>query len=396
MKTEFADSTLTLFLSGKVDATNAAAVEAEMNAACQAHPGCTLVVDAEDLLYISSAGLRVLLRLRKQNSDMTVVNVSRDVYDILEVTGFTDILNVKKALRKVSVEGCEKIGEGFNGAVYRLDAETIVKTYKPRVTMENILKEQHSAKYAFTMGIPTAISYDVVQVGENLGVVYELLNADVVSHSIMSDRENGELYMHKFADLAREMHTTDIAASDLPSYKELYRRKLERALPYLTEEEKEACLKIHAAIPEGTQMLHGDFHPKNVMLQNGEMMLIDMGDISKGHPLMEVMHFYGALPGLAKAMPQYCMQYIGLDADMCIKGWEWFKKYYFAGVPEEQTKLLETAAGLESCYSKLLSTAMTPNSVLRPRMSAALLLNADTLVKLLPMTAAIVEKSLGL
>lgn len=396
MKTEWKDSTLTLFPSGKVDSTNAAAIEAEMNEAYRAHPGCKLVVDMEDLEYISSAGLRILLRLRKQSSDMTVVNVGRDVYDILEVTGFTDILNVKKALRKVSVDGCEKIGEGFNGAVYRLDAETIVKTYKPQVTMENILKEQRSAKYAFTMGIPTAISYDVVRVNESLGVVYELLNAEVVSHRIMSDRENGEMYMRKFADLAREMHTTDIASSDLPSYKELYRRKLETALPHLTAEEREACLKIYAAIPDGTQMLHGDFHPKNVMIQDGEMMLIDMGDISKGHPLMEIMHFYSALPGLAKAMPQYCMQYIGLDAEMCIKGWEWFKKYYFAGVSEEQVRLLETAASLESCYSKLLATAMTQNSVLRPRMSAALLPNADAFVKLLPMTAAMVEKCLGL
>lgn len=396
MKSNFSDNVLTLYLSGRVDAVNAASVEAELHEAYDAHPGCTLVVDAEELDYISSAGLRILLRMRKVNSQISVVNVNRDVYDILEVTGFTELLDVKRALRKVSVEGCEKIGEGYNGAVYRLDAETIVKAYKPKVSMENIVKEQHSAKYAFTKGIPTAISYDMVKVEEGYGVVYELLNADVVSNKIMSDPENGDFYIHKFAELAKEMHTTNISDSTLPSYKELLRRKLEAALPHMSAEEADACKRIWEAIPDGVQMLHGDFHPKNVMFQDGEMMLIDMGDISKGHPLMEIMHFYASLPSLAKIAPHYCMPYIGMDADMCLKSWNWFKEIYFAGIPAEQIQVIEAAAQLDSCYGKLLASAYAKDSELRAKMSAAVLANADRYVQMLPAAAQLVEKILGL
>ena len=71
--------------------------------------------------YISSAGLRVLLKLTKIVGDVTVNNVSGEVYEIFDVTSFTEILNVKKAMRKVSVKGLEKIGEGGNGIVYRLN-----------------------------------------------------------------------------------------------------------------------------------------------------------------------------------------------------------------------------------------------------------------------------------
>ena len=86
-------------------------------------------LDASQLEYISSAGLRVLLKLAKAVGDVTVNNVSSDVYEIFSVTGFTEILNVKKALREVSIEGCEMIGAGGYGSVYRIDAETIVRVY---------------------------------------------------------------------------------------------------------------------------------------------------------------------------------------------------------------------------------------------------------------------------
>ena len=105
--------------------------------------------------------------------DVTVNNVSSEVYEIFNVTGFTEILNVKKALREVSIEGCEMIGAGGYGSVYRIDAETIVKVYH-NASLEFIEKERELSKRAFLLGVPTAISFDTVKVGEQYGVVYEI------------------------------------------------------------------------------------------------------------------------------------------------------------------------------------------------------------------------------
>ena len=84
-------------IKGKIDSNNAAEFEKELMAAKPAE------LDASELEYISSAGLRVLLKLAKALGDVTVNNVSSEVYEIFEVTGFTEILNVKKALREVSI-----------------------------------------------------------------------------------------------------------------------------------------------------------------------------------------------------------------------------------------------------------------------------------------------------
>ena len=69
-----------------------------------------MTIDASGLDYISSAGLRVLLKLRKRLATLSVIDVSPDVFEIFEVTGFSQLMDVQKRLRAVSIEGCEVMG----------------------------------------------------------------------------------------------------------------------------------------------------------------------------------------------------------------------------------------------------------------------------------------------
>ena len=112
-------------LDGKFDSSNAPQLEKMLNDEYEKHG--VLSLDADKLLYISSAGLRVLLKLRKKQGRLEVFNVSPENYEIFEVTGFTDLLDVKTKLREVPIEGCELIGKGGNGSVYRIsDRKSVV------------------------------------------------------------------------------------------------------------------------------------------------------------------------------------------------------------------------------------------------------------------------------
>ena len=56
-----------------------------------------LIIDLKEVDYISSAGLRVILLAQKTMSaqgSMSVANVQEDVMEVLELTGFTDILTI--------------------------------------------------------------------------------------------------------------------------------------------------------------------------------------------------------------------------------------------------------------------------------------------------------------
>ena len=93
-------NTMTLFLEGRIDTNNAADIEKELFSAaeCKGSTINNIVIDAAALEYISSAGLRVLSKLRKSlNNSLPVINVSGDLYEIFDTTGFTKLLDVKKA-----------------------------------------------------------------------------------------------------------------------------------------------------------------------------------------------------------------------------------------------------------------------------------------------------------
>lgn len=89
-------SNLSFALEGRLDTTTAPDLEKELNESIE---GVTeLVMDLGKLEYISSAGLRVLLSAQKtmnKQGSMVVRNVSEDVKEIFDVTGFSDILTVE-------------------------------------------------------------------------------------------------------------------------------------------------------------------------------------------------------------------------------------------------------------------------------------------------------------
>ncbi|MBQ7604755.1 MAG: STAS domain-containing protein, partial [Clostridia bacterium] len=176
-------------LKGRIDSNNASAVEKDIFDRNPGGDGEPVTLDASGLEYISSAGLRVILRLRKSCPDLSITGVSTEVYDILEMTGFTEMMPVEKAYRVVSVEGCEEIGRGANGTIYRIDQDNVVKVYNNADALSDIQHEREVAKLALILGIPTAISYDVVRVGESYGSVFELLNAKSFSKILETEPE---------------------------------------------------------------------------------------------------------------------------------------------------------------------------------------------------------------
>jgi uncharacterized protein (TIGR02172 family) len=290
MKTTLENNTLTIHLEGRIDTNNASAVETELFDIVKANPGAEFVVDAENLEYISSAGLRVLMKLRKQvKKQLPVVNVSREVYEIFETTGFTEILDVKKALRQISVEGCELIGSGGYGKVYRIDEETIAKIYSPSISLAFVEQERATSQKAFLMGVPTAISYDVVKCGDSYGVVYELLNAKTTAQIIAADPSRIPEISARSAMLLKELHQIVPGKdSGLPDRKEKLIAWVDSISEFLTEAETEKVKGFIRSIPDRDTFLHGDYNAKNVMVRDGEFQLIDIGDAAIGHPVFDI------------------------------------------------------------------------------------------------------------
>ena len=211
---------LVIALSGRIDSGNAPDAEAAILDLTKDEHGRAVTIDAQALEYISSAGLRVLLRLRKKYPEMRIINVSSDVYEILDMTGFNQMMTVEKAYRQVSIEGCEIIGRGANGTVYRIDGDNVVKVYTDADALEDIQRERELARLALVLGIPTAISYDVVRVGDSYGSVFELLDARSFSKILETQPEKMDWCVQEYVELLKTIHGTLVPAGKLPDMKD--------------------------------------------------------------------------------------------------------------------------------------------------------------------------------
>ena len=91
-------NTVILTLCGRLDTTTAPELE---QAVKNSYEGTTeLIIDMKELVYVSSAGLRVLLAAQKtmnKQGKMTIRNVNETVMEIFEITGFLDILTIEGA-----------------------------------------------------------------------------------------------------------------------------------------------------------------------------------------------------------------------------------------------------------------------------------------------------------
>lgn len=324
-----------IILDGRIDSTNASLAEKQIFEGINAGAE-KIIIDAENLEFISSAGLRVILKLRKAYKDIEIVGVSPDVYDVFEMTGFTEMINVQKGYRKLSVDGCEVLGEGSNGVVYRYDPEIVVKVYRNANALNEIKRERQLARTALILGIPTAIPFDVVRVGDSYGSVFELLNAKSFSKLIAAEPENKDKYIAEFVDLLKRIHSTEVSPEDMEDMKAVAIGWAEFLADYLPQEQSEKLLALIRAVPDRHTMIHGDYHTNNVEMQNGEVLLIDMDTLSYGHPVFELASMFLGFVGFGELNPASVEKFMKLPYETTKYIWHKSLSLYLETDDEER------------------------------------------------------------
>ena len=345
--------TLTVFLEGKVDTLNSGEIEAGLSALRESCAPKKLVIDCEKLKYISSSGLRVIKREKKSLADTVLVNVSPEVWEIFDVTGFTEMMDIRKAYRVISVEGCELIGEGANGKVYRTDPETIVKVYLNPDALPEIHRERELARTAFVRGIPTAIPYDVVRESLVIVSVFELLNAKSLAQLLASGGISEDEAAEKSVGLLKLIHSTPADPGSVPDMKAVALDWAEFLKPWLPEEKAAKLCALISALPDDAHFMHGDFHVKNVMMQNDEALLIDMDTLCHGHPVFEFASMYNAYRGFSELDHSVSERFLGIPYEMSVRLWKKMLALYFGTDDKEKLETIESRAMLIG-YTRLM------------------------------------------
>ena len=377
---------LYIAIDGRIDASNAAQAEEEIFNIKSDNPEKYTVIDADKLEYISSAGLRVILRLRKEEPKLAIINVASEVYEVFDMTGFTDMVTIEKAYKRMSIDGCEFIAKGANGAVYRYDDETIVKTYFAKDALPEIKQERENARKAFVLGINTAIPYGIVRVGDGYGTVTELLNAVSVTKLIRRNPDDMSEAVKYYVDMLKSIHAIEVEEGEVLDMKETALDWADFVAPHLPENQGKKLRKLIEVVPKRNTLMHGDYHTNNIMVQNGEPLLIDMDTLCMGHPVFELGSMFNAFVGYAELDHQNMIDFFGYTFETAGKFFDMSLKMY---LETDDDKVCESV--LEKAmiigYTRMLRRAIrrpeeadSPAKIARCKeMLAVLLEKVDTL-----------------
>ena len=314
MKFDKSKQNLVVFPKGRIDSSTASDVEKEIFDIVEKNPGFKkLILDFSEVEYISSAGLRSILRIKQAHEDLSIIETSLEVYDTFSMTGFTELMEIRKALRKVDISKATVVGDGFFSTVYRLDGDTIVKVFNRTSDPHQIERELKLAKQAFILGIPTALSFDTVKVGDKLGVIFEMLDCSSLKTMVSEHPERLNEYVNKYAELLKKINSTVCDSPEIPKMKEAYQAKVELIKPYLDDKHYQKLKKIVDNIEDRSTFIHGDCHFKNIMVQGEDLILIDMDTLSVGHPIFEYAQLYSTYVAFEEDEPGNVKKFLGIE-----------------------------------------------------------------------------------
>ena len=352
---------LTVLLEGQLSSLNAQETEDALLQIYNQNPCSALEIDASKLEYVSSAGLRVILKMFKMQKNFKITNVCRDVYEIFEMTGFCELMPIQKALREICIDDCEVIGTGGHCKVLRLNNDTIIKLLIPGTPLEDAEREREYAKKAFVMGLPIAIPFDVVKCGDSIGLVFEMVNSDTLSAFLKKNPHRFEEFAVKYANLMKQLHATKVDDEVLASTKQLYRDRIDRlqTLGYFNDQEIADLHKINNAFSDDRCIIHGDYHPKNVMVMDDELVLIDMADITYGDPLYDLgsmMLTHVTVTGERKE------SITGLKSEMVDNLWKIFISVYLETADAKKIELTMKKAGIFAMLKAATALSFSPGA----------------------------------
>ena len=323
---------IVISIEGRIDYSNSEELSEQLERFLEDGQKQKVEIDLDKLEYLSSSGIRILVKLEKRLKDRLVIrNVSPAVYDIFDTTGLIHVMDIRRAVKSFDISGLEKLGQGVSGSVYKVDEELIVKIYNPDVTYEMAEKEQTASRESFVRGVPTAIAFEIIKSNGSYGVKYELMNGTTLGRAFMKNMDGPEELVEKYVALTKQVSEAQIEQGVFPKTKDVVMGYLANLQTTLNQEDYELIYDLLNMIPEGERFVHGDLHPGNVMLQNGELLLIDMADVSVGWEFYDLTQIYNDidyslhLQGFTKTVELS----VGMKKEVLEKVWKMFlSKYY--------------------------------------------------------------------
>lgn len=174
------------------------------------------------------------------------------------------------------------IAKGNSAEIYKQNENKICKLFYKNYPKQLVEHEFNNAKIIYQLGINTPFPYDIVFIEERYGIIYEKLNGTTLLSKINTENTNVDFWIEKFVNFHKDFlkYQSDV----LINYKDF--------LKLFASESVDLIKKIDN-LQDVNFVLHGDFHPENVIVDNkSNLFLIDMMNVCKGPLLYDIARTY--------------------------------------------------------------------------------------------------------
>jgi len=178
-----------------------------------------------------------------------------------------------------------KLADGRTAEVFAWGDDHILKLYREGWTRRTAEYEHRMAKASEQTGYRVPHVGEIVEVNGRAGIVYQRIEGESMLGRFLKQPYRLIGFSRQMADLHLEMHAKD--AQNLEPVTDRLAGKID-AVEALDAATKAVIFKRLFSLPQDTKLLHGDFHPDNIMLTPDGPVIIDWIDATLGHPLADV------------------------------------------------------------------------------------------------------------
>jgi len=176
------------------------------------------------------------------------------------------------------------IGKGRTADVFSYSENKVIKVF--REEFAQIAYEEYStAQNIEIIGVPAPRVYDLMEINNKKGIVYEYVQGENMLHLIQKNPFKIVKYAKLLADLQAEIHSRPITA--LTNVKESISETI-RNVQSISEADKEIIINYLNTLPDGDRLCHYDFHPGNVLIFEGNAKVIDWITVGAGNPCADI------------------------------------------------------------------------------------------------------------